>query len=161
MNLISVHSQSGYQHGMGAFGNARVEHEHCPPIAMVFFVFAAAMTGGIWFADRFNDIAIGWMAGVAILGMMGLVIDRWFSGADALERRIRHRQRARSHALGNLASTRDLTRQWRAWNASATREWTSTSAYRRHPQPMTTARADWSPDSTRPGIRAEYRMRRA
>jgi hypothetical protein len=161
MKQISAYSLSGYQHGMGSFGKVHVENEDCPPVSMIFFVFAVAMSGGIFFADRLDSIALGWIAGVAILAMVGALIDKFFTGANALERRIAHRQRARRGALNLAPSNDDLKRQWQMWNASTTREWTSTSAYRRHPQSTTTARAGWFPDNTHRGSRAEYRIRRA
>jgi hypothetical protein len=158
---IDAYSLSGFQQGLGAFGGAHVEHEHCPPIALVFMVFGATALGGILFADLFNSMALGWIAGVLILAMLGVAIDHRFSGSEALERRIRHRQRVRREALARAASQSSLTRQWRSWNGSAAREWTSTSAYRRRPPPTTAARAGWSPDSTRRDSRAEYRIQQA
>ncbi|SAK61796.1 hypothetical protein AWB76_03114 [Caballeronia temeraria] len=158
---ISAYSLSGFQMGMGAGGRARVEHEHCPPFAIVMFVFALAMLGGVWSSSQFESFAAGLIAWAAILTMLGAFIDRRFSGAAALERRIRQRERARCRALGGIASRSGFSRQWRDWRTTATQEWTSMSAYRRRPQPMTTARAGSSPDSTHRGSRAECRTRPA
>jgi F0F1-type ATP synthase assembly protein I len=160
---ISTHTLSGYQQGLGAFGNVRIEYEHCPPIFMIFLLFVGAMAGGIFISDTFNNIAAGWIAGVVILAMLGFVIDRWFTGVRALERRIRHRERARHQATGRAPSTPspETTRQQPAQHASATRESTSTSAFLRHPQSTTTARAGWSPDSTHPNILGECRTPQA
>lgn len=157
---IGAYSLSGYQLGMGACNSSHIEHEHCPPLMLVMLVFAAAMLGGAWFSHQFESFAAGWIAWVAILAMLGAFVDRRFSGAAALERRIRHRQKARLHALCNMSPASSFRQQWPDWRTSATREWTSTSAYRRHPRPMTTARAGWSPDSTHRGNRAECRIPR-
>lgn len=158
---IGAYSLSGYQLGMGACGNTRVENEDSPPLTLVMLVFAAAMLGGAWFSDKFDSFAAGWIAWVAILAMLGGFIDRRFSGAAALERRIRQREKARLYALCNMSAASSFRQQWPDWTMSTTREWTSTSAYRRHPQPMTTARAGWSPDNTHRGSRAECRIQRA
>ncbi len=160
-NSISAYSFSGYQSGMGAGSRTHIEHEHCPPFALVMLVFAAAMLGGAWFSNEFNSFAAGWIAWVAILAMLGAFIDRRFSGAAALERRIRQREKARRHALCNMSPGHGFMPQPRDRKTSATPEWTSKSACRRHPQPTTTARAGWSPDSTHRGSRAEYRTQRA
>ncbi len=158
---ISAYSLSGYQMGLGAGGRAHIEHEHCPPFAIVMLVFAAAMLGGVWFSGEFNSFAAGLIAWAGILAMLGACADRWFSGAAALERRIRQRERARCRVLGGIASRSGFRQQWPDWTTSAAREWTSTSAYRRHPQPMTAARAGWSPDNTHRDSHAECRIRRA
>ncbi len=155
-----TYSLSGYQLGMGTCGNTRVEYEHCPPLILVVVVFAAAMLGGAWFCDTFDSFAAGWIAWVAILAVLGGFVDRRFSGAAALERRIRQREKARLHALCSMSAARSLRRQWPVRRTSAALEWTSTSAYRRHPQPTTTARAGWSRDNTHRGNRVEYRIPR-
>jgi hypothetical protein len=161
MNQISAYSVSGYQDGLGGFARARVEHEHCPPHAMVILVFAAAMLVGVFLSDHFDSIALGWIGGIAMLATLGSLIDKQFSGPGALERRIAHRQRVRHSVSNPVAAHSALTQQWRMWSGSTAREWTSTSAYRRHPQWTTTAPVGSSPDSTRRGSLAEYRIRRA
>ncbi|SAK63267.1 hypothetical protein AWB80_02845 [Caballeronia pedi] len=158
---IGGYSLSGYQLGLGACSNTHIEHEHCPPFILVMLVFAAAMLGGAWFSNHFDSFAAGWIAWVAILAMLGAFIDRRFSGAAALERRIRQREKARLHALCSMSEIGAFRQQLPDWRQSTTREWTSTSAYRRHPQPMTTARAGWFPDNTHRGSLAECRIRRA
>ncbi|SPB12826.1 hypothetical protein NOV72_00131 [Caballeronia novacaledonica] len=158
---IGAHSFSGYKLGMGVSGNTRVEHEHSPPFTLVMLVFAVAMLGGAWCSHQFDSFAAGWIAWVAILAMLGGFVDRRFSGAVALERRIRQRQKARLHALCSKSLASGLRQRWPGSKTSAAPGWISTSAYRRHPQPTTTARADWSPDSTRRDNRAECRIRRA
>jgi hypothetical protein len=155
---IGAHYFSAWQSDV--VSHVRIEHEHCPPFALVMLVFAAAMLGGAWFSDTFNSFAAGWIAWVAILAVLGAFIDRRFSGAAALERRIRQREKARLHALCSTFPVSGLRQQWPDWKTSAAREWTSTSAYRRHPQPMTTARAGWSPDNTHRGSRAGCRIPR-
>src|SRR5690349_1146605 len=97
-HAIGAYSVSGYQQRMGAWGRVRIEHEQCPPFAWVMLVFAAAMLGSAWFSDRFDSIAAGGIAWVAILALLGAFVDRRFSGAEALERRIRRRQNARRRA---------------------------------------------------------------
>ncbi|SAK88939.1 hypothetical protein AWB77_04839 [Caballeronia fortuita] len=161
IHSISAYSLSGYQLGLGAGSRARVEHEHCPPFYVVMFVFAVAMLGGVWFSNEFDSFAAGLSAWAAILATLGAFADWRFSGAAALERRIRQRQNARLRALCNMSSQSGFKASSTGWRMSATREWTSKSAYRRHPQPTTAARAGWSPDSTRRGSRAEYRTRPA
>ncbi|SAL65776.1 hypothetical protein AWB71_03880 [Caballeronia peredens] len=94
-HAISAYSVSGYQHRMGGWGQVRIEHEHCPPLAMVLLVFALAMLGGAWFSDRCDSMAAGSIAWVAILALLGSFIHQRYSGAAALERRIRRRQRSR------------------------------------------------------------------
>lgn len=157
---IGAYSLSGYQLGMGACRTTHIEYEDCPPLTLVMLVFAAAMLGGAWFSSQFDSFAAGWIAWVAILAMLGAFIDRRFSGAAALERRIRQREKARLYALCNMSAMTDFRQQWPDWRTSTTREWTSTSAYRRHPQPMTTARAGWFPGNTHRGSLAECRIRR-
>jgi hypothetical protein len=161
MNQISAYSLSGYQHGLGGFARTRVEHEDCPPLTMVILVFAAAMLVGVFLSDQFESSALGWIGGIAMLATLGSLIDKQFSGPAALERRIAHRQRARHSALNAVTSGGMLTRQQRIWSGSTAQEWTSTSAYRRHPRSTTTARAGWSPDSTHRDSLAGYRIRRA
>lgn len=138
---VDTYSMSGYRLCTGVIGVAHFENEQCPPFVMVMFVFAAAMLGGVWFSSELNSVAAGLIAWVAILATLGAFVDRRFSGAKALERRIRRRQKARLHALcGGPAS--GVFRQPRPdGSASTTREWTSTSAYRRHPRPTKAARA--------------------
>lgn len=133
---ISTYSLSGYQMQRGVCGITRIEHEHCPPFALVVLVFVAAMLGGAYLTSKFDSIAAGWIGGVAILVVLGALIDRWFTGTEALERRIRQRAKARRKTLRAMPLSRRCD-----WTGSTTREWTSTSAYRRHPQPMTMARA--------------------
>lgn len=97
-HAIGAYSVSGYKQRMGAWSRVRTEHEQCPPFAWVILVFAAAMLGSVWFSDRFDSIAAGGIAWVVILALLGAFVDRRFSGAEALERRIRRRQNARRRA---------------------------------------------------------------
>ncbi|SAK66799.1 hypothetical protein AWB75_03163 [Caballeronia catudaia] len=158
---LSAYSVSGYQLRMGVFGIAHFENEQCPPFAWVMLVFAAAMLGGVWFSNEFHSIAAGSIAWVAILATLGAFIDRRFSGAQALERRIRRRQKARLNALCGMSAEAVFRQPPLDVSTSTAREWTSTLACRRHPRPTTTARAGWSPDSTHRGSHAECRTRPA
>lgn len=155
-------------HGLGqhnAFAASslgrRTEHGESPPFGLVMLVFLAAMAGGAYVSCALDDIAFGWIACVSILAALGATIDRLFCGTAALERRLGARSRARQHALGNATQQCNLRRQFIDWRNATTQEWTSMSAYRRHPQRMRAAPADSSPDSTRQGSRAECHTRRA
>ncbi|WP_244816323.1 hypothetical protein [Caballeronia sp. Lep1P3] len=128
-------------YGLGqwaAMGEARqrchTEYEQSPPFALVMLVFVAAMLGGAYVSCTFGSIASGWIAGVGILAALGAVIDRWFTGAAVLERRLNARARARHHALRKCALGCRLGPQPFDASVTPTREWTSMSAYRRHPR---------------------------
>ncbi len=157
------YSVSGYQTEWGAATRQRTENQDSPPYKMVVVVFAAAMLGGAYVSATLQSIALGWMAGVGILGALGAVIHRWCTGPDALERRLNARARARHNAVARCGINFDLKQQrsggFRSRN-SATREWTSKSASRHHQQWTTTALAGWSQDSMRPGIHEECRTQR-
>ena len=140
-HAISAYSLSGYRQRMGAWNSLRIEHEQCPPFAWVMLVFAVAMTGGVGVTSWFESLAAGWIAGVTILALLGGLIDRRLSGAEALERRIRRRHQARNRAWSRAGLTRPARRPSLRWTTSAAPGWISTSACRRHPQPKTTARA--------------------
>ncbi|BAN25683.1 hypothetical protein [Caballeronia insecticola] len=94
-HAISVYSVSGYQQRMGGWERVHIEHEHCPPFALVLLVMAVAMLGGVWFSDYCGSIAAGSIAWVAILAVLGSFVHLRYSGAAALERRIRRRQKSR------------------------------------------------------------------
>lgn len=112
----------------------RTEHEDTPPFGLVMLVFLAATAGGVWVSSTFDNMAFGWMACVGILAALGAAIDRFFCGAAALERRLNARSRARHQALHKSALKHGLRPQWLGWQNATTREWTSMSAYRRHPR---------------------------
>lgn len=112
----------------------RTEHEDTPPFGLVMLVFLATTAGGVLVSLTSDSIALGWMAGVGILAALGAAIDRLFCGAAALERRLSARSRARHQALHKSAWKRGLRTQWPGWQNATTPEWTSMSAYRRHPR---------------------------
>jgi len=118
----------------------RIGYEESPPFTLVMLVFVAAMSGGAYVSCAFNSIAFGWMAGVGILAALGAAIDHLFAGAAALERRLDARSRARHHAVRKSVAKCGLAPQPREWPGATAREWTSVSAYRRHPQYATNAR---------------------
>lgn len=145
-HALNRHSVSGYRQRLGAWNQIRIEHEHCPPFAIVMTVFGAAMTGIVWFSGRFHSFAGGWIAGLAIFAALGVFIHCRFSGVRAFERRIRR------------VALRQRRQPWRRQSGSAAPEWTSRSAYPRHPRSTKAARADSSPGSTRRDSRAECRI---
>lgn len=145
-HAINRHSVSGYRQRLGAWSQVRIEHEHCPPFAIVMTVFGVAMTGIVWFSGRLHSFAGGWIVGLTIFAALGVFIDRRFSGARAFERRIRR------------VALRQRRQPWQRQSGSAAPEWTSMSACLRRPRLKTVARADSSPGNTRRDSRAECRI---
>lgn len=145
-HAINRHSVSGYRQRLGAWSQVRIEHEHCPPFAIVMTVFGSAMAGIVWFSGRLHSFAGGWIVGLTIFAALGGFIHCRFSGARAFERRIRQRRRAW------------LKQPSQRQSGSAAPEWTSRSACPRHPRRKTAARADSSPGNTHRDSRAECRI---
>ncbi len=139
----------------------RTEHEESPPFGLVMLVFLVAMAGGVYVSCTLDNLAFGWIACVGILAALGAVVDRFFCGAAALERRLSARSRARQQAVCKATLKCNLRRQRLDWQSATTREWTSMSAYRRHPQRTRAARADSFRDSTRQDSHAECHTRPA